>query len=89
MPEEPKNIDMQDLITRTQAAELRGVTRAAIADLIKRKKLTVIEIAGRDFLSRREVESFEPDKGGRPAKAKDDKSSGSDGKIVVKKGTKR
>ncbi len=57
---------MSDLVTRTQAAELRGVTRAAIADLIKRGRLQPIEIAGRAFLSRREVESFEPEPGGRP-----------------------
>ena len=71
-----ENFDMQDLITRTQAATLRGVSRAAIADLISRGRLQVIEIAGREFLSRREIEKFEPEKGGRPRKDAGDKKGG-------------
>jgi Transcriptional regulator, AbiEi antitoxin len=70
-----EEIDMNDLVTRTQAAEIRGVSRSAIADLIKRGRLQPIEIAGRAFLSRREVEAFEPDPGGRPSKTKDEKAS--------------
>jgi len=61
-----KAINPRDLITRTQAAELRGVSRAAIADLIKRGRLHPIDIAGRAFLSRHEIETFEPELGGRP-----------------------
>lgn len=63
-------LDPDDLITRAQAAEMRGVSRAAISDLVRRGRLRTVEIAGRIFLSRREVESFEPEKGGRPAKEK-------------------
>lgn len=63
-----KGLDPDDLITRAQAAEMRGVSRAAISDLVRRGRLRTVEIAGRIFLSRHEVESFEPEKGGRPAK---------------------
>jgi hypothetical protein len=68
MATNPEVINLRDLITRTQAAELRGVSRAAIADLIKRGRLHPIDIAGRAFLSRREVESFAPELGGRPSR---------------------
>ncbi|HKP87036.1 MAG TPA: helix-turn-helix domain-containing protein [Blastocatellia bacterium] len=63
-------IDPDDLLTVAQAAELRSVTRQAINHLIREGKLSVVEIAGRRFVKRSDVMSFEPDKGGRPAKAK-------------------
>jgi excisionase family DNA binding protein len=53
-----------DLITPTEAARVRGVTRSAIAALIKRGRLQVVEIGGRPFLRRGEVESFEAEKPG-------------------------
>lgn len=81
-----EEIDRDDLVTRTQAAVMRGVTRAAIADLIKRGRLRPIEIAGRSFLSRREVEAFEPDPGGRPLKLK---QSDGETKKASKKGSKK
>lgn len=64
---EKQEFNPEDLITKAQAAKLRGVSRTAIYDLVKRGKLQVFEIAGREFLSKKEVESFEPDKGGRPS----------------------
>jgi excisionase family DNA binding protein len=62
-------IDPNDLLTVTQAAELRGVTRQAINHLIQQGKLKVVEIAGKRFVRRGDVEGFEPDKGGRPSKS--------------------
>ena len=62
-------IDLDDLLTVTQAAEVRNVTRQAINHLIREGKLPVVEIAGKRFVKRSDVMSFEPDKGGRPAQA--------------------
>jgi excisionase family DNA binding protein len=53
-----------DLITPTEAARIRGVTRSAITALVKRGRLQVVEIGGRPFLRRGEVESFEAEKPG-------------------------
>lgn len=63
-------IDPDELLTVTQAAEVRGVTRQAINHLIRQKKLPVVEIAGRRFVKRGDLEAFEPDKGGRPSEGK-------------------
>lgn len=61
--------DLNELITPTQAAKIRGVTRAAITSLIKRQRLRAIEIAGRPFLRRSDVENFAPEKPGPKAQA--------------------
>lgn len=56
-------IDVSDLITQMQAAELRETSQAAISDLMKRKRLRIYTIAGKKFLSRREVLAFEGQQG--------------------------
>lgn len=58
-----ENIDFSDLISQKEAAEIRGVSRAAINELVKRGRLSVQEIGGKKFLSRMEVESFEGQQG--------------------------
>lgn len=72
-------INFEDLISQKAAAEIRGISRAAINELVKRGRLQVLEIGGKKFLSRTEVESFEGQKGkaldknrpsGRPPKDK-------------------
>jgi excisionase family DNA binding protein len=55
--------EMQDLISQAQAAELRGVTRSAIADLVKRGRLRSVEIGGRFLVYRSDVEGFESKQG--------------------------
>lgn len=50
---------LQDLISQTEAAELRGVSRAAIRDLVKRGRLRSVEVGGRPLVYRSEVEKFE------------------------------
>lgn len=57
------------LISITEAARLRGVSHAAIQDLIKRDRLSPVVIGGRRFLRRREVLGFKPEAGGRGHKA--------------------
>lgn len=63
-----KSLDTESLISQAEAAQLRGVSRASISDLIKRGRLQPVEIAGKKLLRKSEVESFVPLKGGRPAK---------------------
>jgi len=61
-----------DLVTQAEAARLRGVTRSAINDLVKRGKLKKVQRVGSVlFLSRREVLNYTPEVGGRPAKKKE------------------
>jgi excisionase family DNA binding protein len=50
--------EMSDLISQTEAARMRGVTRPAIADLIERGRLRSVQIGGRRLVYRSEVESF-------------------------------
>ncbi len=49
---------VSDLISQTEAAELRGVTRSAITDLIERGRLRAVNVAGRRLVYRSEVASF-------------------------------
>jgi excisionase family DNA binding protein len=59
---------MDDLITPAEAARVRNVTRSAITDLVKRGRLQSVEVGGRRFLHRKEVENFSPEITGRPPK---------------------
>jgi excisionase family DNA binding protein len=63
-------IDPEELLTITQAAEERGTTKQAISHLVRQGKLPFIEIAGKKFISRRDLQEFTPDKGGRPSTKK-------------------
>ena|ERR1051326_1077169 len=60
----------EDLITQAEAARLRGVTRSAIAYLITQGRLHTYERFGVTFVSRREVEDYEPLKPGPRPKSK-------------------
>lgn len=62
---ERKETDMMsDLISQAEAARLRGVTRAAIRDLIRRGRIRSLTVGGRDLVYRSEVEGFEKEKPG-------------------------
>jgi hypothetical protein len=56
-------IDLTDLITQSEAAELRGVSLAAIANLVQRSRLTKYEQYDKSLVSRREVEALEDKRG--------------------------
>jgi excisionase family DNA binding protein len=60
---------IEKYISQTEAARLRGVSKQAIANLIKRGRLSAIQIAGRSLLHKSEVEAFvaQP-RTGRPKK---------------------
>lgn len=55
-------------ITKAEAARIRGVSRQAIAKLVRKGKLLTLEIAGRSLLKRADVEAYQPEPGGRPAR---------------------
>lgn len=57
---------MSDLITQAEAARLREVSRQAISDLIKRRKLKTKKIGNVTFVSRTAVLAYKPEAGGRP-----------------------
>jgi excisionase family DNA binding protein len=72
MPKKKKDEapNVEDLISLTEAARLRGVTLSAIQDLIRRGRLSTFSVAGRRLVSRSDVEGFrQAHKGGRGRKA--------------------
>lgn len=63
--------EMSDLISQAEAARIRGVTRAAIADLIKRGKLRSVNVAGRALVYRSDIINYEQGEPGRPRKTEE------------------
>jgi excisionase family DNA binding protein len=49
---------INELITQSEAGRLRGVSREAIADLIRRGRLRSVKFCGRLLVYRREVEEL-------------------------------
>jgi len=62
---------MQDLVSISEAARLRGVSPQAIDDLLARGRLASVEVAGRRLLLRSDVMNFKPSTGGRGRRAGD------------------
>jgi hypothetical protein len=57
----------EDWISQAEAARIRGVSQPAIVNLIRRGRLTTVNMAGRTVVLRSEVENFTArSKGGRP-----------------------
>ena len=67
-------IDPEELISQAQAAKIRGVSHQAIVNLVARGKFKTFRIGDKVFLSRAEVEAYEPGTAGRP-KSKDSRRS--------------
>lgn len=61
-------IDLDDLISQKDAAELRGCSTQTINSLVKRGKLKALVIGGKTFVSKKDVKGYKPSKGGRPKK---------------------
>jgi hypothetical protein len=57
--DEQPNADGMALISQAKAAEMCGMTRAAIHDLVRRQRLRSVEVEGRDLVYLKEVEAFE------------------------------
>ena len=68
-----------DWISQAEAARIRGVSQQAIVNLIRRGRLTTVNMAGRTVVLRSEVENFiaQP-KSGRPPKQAVSKRSAND-----------
>ena len=64
--------DLSDWISQSEAARLHGVTRQAIAKLVKKGRLKVLVLGGRTFVSKAEITHFEMQAAGRPKKEKND-----------------
>ena len=60
--------ESQEWISQAEAARLRGVSRQAIARLVRRGRLKILRIGGRTLVRRKEIEHFEPESAGRPPK---------------------
>jgi len=57
--EEQPNADERGLISQAKAAEMCGMTRAAINDLVRRRRFRSVEVEGRDLVYLNEVVAFE------------------------------
>jgi hypothetical protein len=57
--EEQPNADGSALISQAKAAEMCGMTRAAIHDLVRRQRFRSVPVEGRDLVYLKEVEAFE------------------------------
>lgn len=66
---EKETDDMADLISQAEAARLRGVTRAAIQDLVRRGRIRSVNIGGRALVFKSEVENYEQGMPGRPKRS--------------------
>ncbi len=51
--------DGMSLISQAKAAEMCGMTRAAIHDLVRRRRFRSVEVEGRELVYLKEVEAFE------------------------------
>ena len=51
--------DGMGLISQAKAAEMCGMTRAAIHDLVRRQRFRSVEVEGRALVYLKEVEAFE------------------------------
>ena len=58
----------EDWISQAEAARIRGVSRQAIARLIRKGRFQTFRIGGKVLLRRSEVERYEPEQPGRPRK---------------------
>jgi len=55
-----KSFDPAQWVSQAEAAELRGVSRQAIAGLLKKGRFTTFSIGGKILLKRSDVEEFKP-----------------------------
>jgi excisionase family DNA binding protein len=58
-----------DWISQAEAARLRGVSRQAIAKLVRRGRLRAMRVGGHLLVRRSDVEHFTSDRAGRPRKS--------------------
>jgi hypothetical protein len=61
-------------MTVAEAAEMRGITRQGVWLLVKRDRVRHIRLGNALFVHRKDMESYDPHPGGRPAKKRPRKS---------------
>jgi predicted DNA-binding protein (UPF0251 family) len=59
-PKQPETLDMNEWMSKGDAARARGVSRQAIWELVNRGRLTTRRFKGRVYVSRAEVLGFAP-----------------------------
>jgi hypothetical protein len=57
--EEQPSAEERGLISQAKAAEMCGMTRAAIHELVRGQRLNSVEVDGRDLVYLKEVVAFE------------------------------
>jgi hypothetical protein len=65
-----KSLEPEEWVSQAHAAEMRGVTRQAIADLVAKGRFTTLSIGGKTLLRRSEVADFKPKPPGPSPKVK-------------------
>ena len=70
-----KGLKPAEWVSQADAAKVRGVTRQAIADLVRKGRFTTLSIGGKILLKRSEVEEFKPKPPGPLPKEKHSKQS--------------
>lgn len=58
--------EVNDWVSQAEAARMRGVSRQAIARLIRKGRFKVLKIGGKVLLRRLDVKAYEPKGAGRP-----------------------
>lgn len=76
----PDEFRPDDWVSQAEAADLRGVSRQAINQLVQKGRFRTYEVAGRTLVLREDVVHYEPEKGGRPSLA-DESEGGADPKV--------
>ncbi|MDT7687755.1 MAG: hypothetical protein QOJ70_2663 [Acidobacteriota bacterium] len=61
--EEQAAADEKSLISQAKAAEMCGMTRAAINDLVRSRRFRSVAVEGRDLVYLKEVEAFAVERG--------------------------
>ena len=62
-----KPLQTDEWVSQAEAARMRGVSRQAIARLIKKGRLRILEIGGKILLRREDIKAYRPEAPGRPA----------------------
>ena len=65
-----EDFDPAEWVSQAEAAAIRGVTRQAIADLLRKGRFKTLSIGGKTLLKRTEVEEFRPKPPGPAPKTK-------------------
>jgi excisionase family DNA binding protein len=65
-----RKVDPDQWISQAEAAKLRGVSRQAIARLVRKRRFETLSIGGKTLLRRSEVEEFRPKPPGPVPKGK-------------------